>query len=300
VRIPILPAVLVGLASFAARATETRVIGDDPPVELTRDVLYGADPLLQSLDVYRPLNAREALPVLIFLHGGGWSGGDKGRDPTRGVFFARAGIVYITANYRLSPAVRHPAHAEDVARAVAWVRQNIARYGGDRSSVYLMGHSAGAHLAALVATAPRYLKQYGVSPEIVRGAILLDGSGYDLVRRVPTSGGWLREMLLNAFGKDPSAWRDASPQHQLSRDRPPPPFLLFHVAGRQASEAQARSFARALRTAGGHADVVAVTDRTHNSIEDRIGTAGDPVGPRILELIRSRRADGGGVRLSPF
>jgi arylformamidase len=295
VRIPILPAVLVALASFAARATETRVIGDDPPVELTRDVLYGADPLLQSLDVYRPLHAGEALPVLIFLHGGGWSGGDKGRDPTRGVFFARAGIIYITANYRLSPAVRHPAHAEDVARAVAWVRQHIARYGGDRSSVYLMGHSAGAHLAALVASAPKYLERVGVPSEIVRGAILLDGSGYDLVKRVPTSGGWIHEMLMNAFGADPSVWRDASPQHQLSREQRPPPFLLFHVEGRQASETQARSFAEGLRSVGGRAEVIPVADRTHNSIEGRIGTAGDPVGPRIVAFIVR---DNGG-RLSP-
>jgi acetyl esterase/lipase len=275
---------------LAAHAAETVVIRDGPPVELVRDLLYGSDPLLQSLDVYRPLNAAGALPVLIFLHGGGWSGGDKGRDPTKGVFFARGGIVYVSANYRLSPAVKHPAHAEDVARAVAWVRQNIARYGGDPGSVYLMGHSAGAHLAALVASAPKYLQRFGVPPEIVRGAILLDGSGYDLVSRVPTSGGWLHEMLLKAFGQDPAVWRDASPQHQLSRERRPPPFLLFHVEGRQASELQAHSFAEALRSVGGRAEVIPVADRTHNTIEGRVGTPGDPVGPRVLEFIGKNKA----------
>ena len=282
-------AALVALWSFAARATETRVLAGGQPVEITRDVPYGADPSLQSLDVYRPLSSTGALPVLIFLHGGGWSGGDKGRDPTKGAFFARAGIIYITANYRLSPAVKHPAHAEDVARAVAWVRQNIARYGGDSSSVYLMGHSAGAHLAALVASAPKYLQRMGVPPEIVRGAILLDGSGYDLVKRVPTSGGWIHEMLMNAFGADPSVWRDASPLHQLSRERRPPPFLLFHVEGRQASETQARAFADALRSVGGRAEVIPVADRTHNSIEGRVGTAGDPVGPRTVDFIQTNQ-----------
>jgi arylformamidase len=280
-------AVLVGPASSGASETKPRLIGDGPPVELLRDLPYGEHPVLQSLDVYRPVNASGALPVLLFVHGGGWSGGDKRQDPAKGAFFARSGVVYVSINYRLSPAVRHPAHADDVARAVGWVRQNIARYGGDPSSMFLMGHSAGAHLVALVTSTPHHLQKFGMSSEMVRGAILLDGSGYDLVKRVPTSGGWIREMLLGAFGEDPSVWRDASPQHQLSRKRRPPPFLLFHVAGRHASETQAHSFSGALRSAGGRAEVVPVMDRTHNSIDDRVGSAGDPVGPRIVEFIRS-------------
>jgi acetyl esterase/lipase len=169
---------------------------------------------------------------------------------------------------------------------VAWVHANIDQYGGDRSAIYLMGHSAGAHLAALVAIAPRYLRSHGLPPDIVRGTILLDGSGYDLVKRVPESGGWVRQMLLSAFGSDPRVWRDASPQHQLSGSRPPP-CLLFHLGGRRASEIQARSFAAALRAAGGKADVIAVPDRTHTSIYDLVGSAGDSVGPRIVQFIRS-------------
>jgi acetyl esterase/lipase len=94
-------------------------------------------------------------------------------------------------------------------------------------------------------------------------------------------------MLLNAFGSDPAVWRDASPQHQVSRTDRPPPFLLFHVRGRRASEAQARSFASALRGAGGEAEVIAVSDRTHTSIYDLLGSTGDPVGPRIVQFVRA-------------
>jgi arylformamidase len=279
-------AALVALAAPGTASASTGVAA----VERTRDILYGKDPVLQALDVYRPENAVGALPVLVFVHGGGWSMGGKGTRPAIAAFFGHADLVYVTINYRLSPAVKHPAHADDVARAVAWVHANIHRYGGDGSSIYLMGHSAGAHLAALVASTPRHLRAFGVPPEIIRGTILLDGSAYDLVKRVPESGGWVRKMLLNAFGNDPTVWRGASPQHQLSGDGPPPPCLLFHVSGRRASETQARSFAAALRAAGGKAEVIAVADRTHTSIYDLVGSASDPVGPRIVEFIRSRSA----------
>ena len=260
--------------------------GSAVALEIARDIPYGEDPRLQALDVYRPRSAEGSLPVLVFVHGGGWSIGGKGTRSTIPAFFGDAGVLYVSINYRLSPAAKHPAHAEDVARAVAWVHANIHGYGGDGSAIYLMGHSAGAHLVALVASAPRYLQSYGVPPEIVRGTILLDGSGYDLVKRVPESGGWVRQMLLNAFGNDPRVWRDASPQHQLTGARPPP-CLLFHVRGRRASEIQARSFASALRAAGGNAEMIPVPDRTHTSIYDLIGSAGDSVGRRIVQFIRA-------------
>lgn len=274
------------VVAFAAPAP-ARAAGGVSQLEVTRDVPYGDDPALQTLDIYRPRGATEALPVLLFIHGGGWSIGGKGTRGSIAAFFGEAGLVYVSINYRLSPAVKHPAHVDDVARAVAWVHENIQRYGGDGSSIYLMGHSAGAHLAALVSSAPRHLHRYGVPPESIRGTILLDGSAYDLVKRVPESGGWVRQMLLSAFGNDPAVWKDASPQHQLSAAHPPSPFLLFHVRGRRASEAQARAFASALRGAGGEAEVIAVADRTHTSIYDLVGSAGDVVGPRIAQFIRA-------------
>jgi acetyl esterase/lipase len=117
-------------------------------------VIAGVDPNLLSLDVYAPAKAKD-LPVVLMIHGGGWANGDKAnRDvgTNKARYFTAQGYVYVSINYRLSPAVQHPTHIEDVASAVSWVLENIATYGGDPARLTLMGHSAGAHL--LLVSAP--------------------------------------------------------------------------------------------------------------------------------------------------
>jgi arylformamidase len=96
------------------------------------------------------------------------------------VTFVSTGFVYVAINYRLPPAVHHPTHARDVAKALAWVADNIGRYSGDPERIYAMGHSAGAHLAALVATDESYLKREGYSLKTIKGDILLDVGAYDI------------------------------------------------------------------------------------------------------------------------
>jgi len=131
-------------------------------------VQYGKDPK-QSLNVYRsPVESKDKLlPVVIWVHGGGWRTGEK--DNRAGINlcqkWARAEMVVVGLDYRLSPAVVHPAHVEDVAAGIAWVHNHIAEYGGDPTRVFLLGHSAGAHLVALVATTPDYLQAHQLSPK---------------------------------------------------------------------------------------------------------------------------------------
>lgn len=252
-------------------------------VEILKNLRYGDDPYLNALDVYRP-RADGRYPVLVFIHGGGWSEGDKGNHPRKGTFFARKGYVYITLNYRLSPAVKHPAHADDVARALGWVHEKAADFGGDPSRIYLIGYSAGAHLAALVVADPRYLQRHGVPPGAIAGVALLDGSGYDLEKRVPNSRGWMRQMLVTAFGEDPANWRDASPIAHVPQNKRLPPFLIFHATGQKASIGQARELANAVAAAGGTAQLVAVPGRNHVTINRRLGLGDDPVAARILQF----------------
>ncbi len=259
------------------------VVGD---VAVHRDLVYGEDPALQSLDVFAPAQSPKPRPLVIFVHGGGWSEGDKGRHVRKGMWFVRQGFVYASVNYRLSPAVRHPSHAEDVARAVAWLRAHAARFGADPERVYLLGHSAGAHLVALVATDVRLLASHGERGHFLRGVILLDGSGYDLTVRVPKARPPSQQMFLQAFGEDPSVWKDASPVHHAGLSRVPPPLLLFYVAGRKSSQTQARLFSDRLRKVGGEAHLVGVAGRDHVSIVRRLGLPGDPVGRRLLRFIR--------------
>lgn len=281
------------LAPFllAAGASTGPALADSsrPPFEqvtIERDLLYGEDPKYHALDVYRPEGADKPLPLVVFIHGGGWSEGDKGRHPRKGTWFARSGFVYATVNYRLSPKVKHPAHVQDVARALAWLHQNAARFNADPSRVYLVGHSAGAHLAALVATDPRHLEQHGLSPAIIDGVALLDGSGYDVHKRMPTTRGWMRQMYRNAFGEDPQLWKDASPALHVRAERPLPSFLIFHVTKRPQAIKQAALFAEALKRAGGQATVVPVRTRNHATINRRLGMRNDLVGARILSFFR--------------
>lgn len=158
------------------------------PLKSTLDIRYantpGVEAKSQSLDVYAPKDAKNA-PVIIFIHGGGWRRGDKsspgvGSQPA--AHFCARGFVFVSINYRLTPAGKHPAKTQDVAKAVAWVHDHIAEHGGDPAQINIMGHSAGAHLTALVATDETRLKAEGKPLSIWKRAILLDTAAYDIPR----------------------------------------------------------------------------------------------------------------------
>lgn len=197
-------------------------------------VQYGKDPK-QSLNVYRTDAEAKSLPVpvVIWVHGGGWRNGDK--DNRAGMnlcqTWAKSGCVVVGLDYRLTPAVVHPAHIEDVAAGIAWVHGNIARYGGDPQRVFLLGHSAGAHLVALVATAPSYLKAHDLTPKsALAGVMAIDTASYDLTAtRTPL----VKKMIADAFGVDAKTLKDASPLQQ-ARQNPEacPPFVIAAVKQR--------------------------------------------------------------------
>lgn len=122
------------------------------------------------LDIYLPLGATKT-PVVVYFHGGGLLYGDKSLGQVVAKRLLAHGIGLVSANYRLSPGVMHPAHVEDAAAATAWVFKNIADYGGDPQQLYVSGHSAGAYLAALLALDPQHLGRHQMSPGDIRGAI---------------------------------------------------------------------------------------------------------------------------------
>jgi acetyl esterase/lipase len=134
----------------------------------------------QTLDVWRAADAKngEKRPVLIFWHGGGWVKGARQDYAFAGRAFARQGFVVVVPDYRKVPQVHFPAFVEDAAQAVAWTRDNIARYGGDPQAIGFSGHSAGAHTAVLLALDPRWLEAAGVDPGIVKAVVGLSGA-YD-------------------------------------------------------------------------------------------------------------------------
>jgi len=258
---------------------------------VSKDIQYhklpGESPRLLSLDIYSPRDAT-SLPVVMMVHGGGWRNGDKsnpGIGTVKPEYFCNAGFVYVTVNYRLSPAVEHPAHIEDVAAALRWLHDNVAEYGGDPDRISIMGHSAGAHLVALLGTDEARLQAEGLELLDIESVICLDGAGYDIPARMA---GWpgrlMSNMLNNAFGNDGSKWQDASPTLHVHEGVDYPPFLILHTP-RVDAPGQSMALGDALRASGSYACNEEAADKTHRTINHDIGSTGDWVTALIMDFL---------------
>ncbi len=180
--------------------------------------------------------------------------------------FAGEGIGVVVVNYRLSPTVEHPAHAEDAARAIAWVHRNIKDYGGNPDKLFISGHSAGAYLAALLALDGRYLKEQNLSPGVLAGSMPI--SGFFYVDEVAP------DRPKDVWGEDENVWKDASPSRYIRADAPP---LLFLYADGDDNwrRQQNENIAIALKKKGSDdVSTVQISDRDHSGIHRSIG-AGD-------------------------
>ena len=172
------------LAGCSAFKIIDRLTPDDTYVATT-DLAYGTDPQ-QKLDVYQPRPAaggqspRMGHPVVVFLHGGTWNGGERRDYRFVGEALAARGIVTIIADSRLYPQVRYPDFLTDCAEALAWATREAPRYGGDTRRLFLMGHSSGAYNAAMLALDPRWLAAAGITPSVLAGWIGLAGP-YDFL-----------------------------------------------------------------------------------------------------------------------
>lgn len=235
--------------------------------------------LLQSLDIYSPQQKTpHPKAVVIFIHGGGWAIGDKGQKAhiAKRNFFVQNNIVFVSINYRMAPQYSFPAYPQDVAAAISYVIDNIDKYGGNPGGVFISGHSAGGHLAALVSTDARYLKAYGKNLKDIRGVILLDGAGYNIPGRFESFGSnkerkRVRKMYELAFGTNPALWKDASPVNYVAAKKDIPPFLVFYVVGRKEAEIQSREFVSALKDAEVPAKLVPIEHSSHRKINVSFG-----------------------------
>lgn len=232
--------------------------------------ISGVDPSLTSLDIYASESLQDA-PVLIYVHGGGWRRGDKANVNIKPSFFNSEGYVFVSINYRLVPEASFPENVQDVAGAVAWVHANIQQYGGNPNEIFILGHSAGAHLAGLVATDGQYLEAAGESVSTLKGVVLLDGVGYDIPLALQSSGVQLESLYRNAFGTDPDVWKEASPINHVASNQGIPPFLLIYADDNRPREIQATRFAQVLRSAGIRADIGSAPEETHQSVNQTLG-----------------------------
>lgn len=245
---------------------------------------------LQRLDAYWTPE-RTGQPVMIYIHGGGWRKGDKANVARKPQAFADQGFAFVSVNYRLHPQTDFRGQGADVARAIQHVVANASQAGVDPERVYLMGHSAGAHLAALVATDDSYLKAVGLPLTTIKGVVLLDGAGYDIPRQIATVQRETSELLYETvFGKDLASQQAASPITHVAAGKWIPPFLILPIAIRADSGVQSDALAEKLRAAGGEAQVVRCPGQTHGSINQQFGTPDHLATTETFRFLQAREA----------
>lgn len=246
--------------------------------EVERDLLYTEgkpeEAAKQKLDIYRPKGATRA-PVFFFVHGGAWKYGDRNQYTPLGNRYTKEGFVTVVPSYRLAPGSPFPAQIEDVAAAFAWTLRHIAEWGGDTNRMFVGGHSAGGHLAALLVLDRSRLAPWALSPDAVRGVVALSGV-YDLTAL---------DALSSVFGDNPALRRKASPLCHIRPDAPR--FLITYCQWDYFSlPSQARALDAALRQAGVGSELVYVPAQNHISEMLNVGAVDDPTVAAVLSFMR--------------
>src|SRR5689334_18293363 len=268
-------------------------VAADAPANAKRNIPYvESGHERQVLDIYAPPNANN-LPVVFWIHGGGWQTGDKSSVQLKPQAFLDKGFVFVSTNYRLLPHVEMETIVRDVARSIRWVHDHIAEYGGDPRRLLVMGHSAGAQLAALVCIDDRYLKAEGLSLSILKGCVPVDGDTYDVPAIIETAETRRRVHGLpqatyghrEKFGNDPAKHRDFSAVTHVASGKGIPPFLIMHVAEHPDTSAQAQRLAVALKGAGVPVRVFGARESTHNKVNADIGRPDDPGTRALFEFV---------------
>lgn len=239
--------------------------------KVLKDVPYiqGSTNPKQMLDLYLPPSGGKDLPVLVFVHGGGWGLGDKKMARKMGEFYSEKGVIVVSLNYRLAPKNKYPDFAEDLAAAMRWIVDHVDEYGGDTHRIVLSGHSAGAHLVALLGTHPGFLNDQGLNLKMFRAVIPVDTASFDLstdpyglaVRRQ-------KKMRGRAFGSDQEVLDDASPSLQAGKaeKRSLSPFEIFVSSRRPDAVEQSRQLESALKKSGNTAQVTVVPSLSHRAM----------------------------------
>jgi arylformamidase len=249
-----------------------------PDFTVAYDNIVGVNPNLLSLDIYNEGITANA-PVVVWVHGGGWQTGDK----SNGMEFKESmckdlGYILVSINYRLTgdgSGVQHPIHVQDVAKAIAWVYNNIGNYGGDSTRIAVLGHSAGAHLSALVCTDETYLQAEGLDLNIIAGCGSFDTEAYNIPHTM-NNGNASNPIYLNAFTNNSAVWVDASPVHHVDPGKNIPSFLLAR-RGDATRQYICNEFSDSLLTDGIACTIIDASSLEHEEVNSHIGAPDDNV-----------------------
>ena len=250
----------------------------------------------QTLDWYKP-SKDSGRGAIVYVHGGGWRNGDKENHMDDKVRYFRdeLGYSFVSVNYRLiaegcskyngrfkrkKVPCEFPDNAYDVAAAIAYVLKNARSYGATTKSVSLIGHSAGAHLAALVSTDETYLKRFGAELSNINFVAPLDTDAFNIITREGDE-----RTILNAFGSNRLVWLNASPINYIKRDATPPHLLVYR--GQDKRKENVAAYESKLDKMGCFVRTVTADRYSHTQINTAIGKEGEKIiTPKILSMLK--------------
>jgi acetyl esterase/lipase len=261
---------------------------------VVKDVTFGDSSIERhKLDIYSPPNAKN-LPVVFWIHGGGWQGGDKADVHNKPKGFCDKGFVFVSTNYRMLPDnVDMSIIIQDVAKGLGWVHKNIQNHGGDPQRIIVMGHSAGAQLAAIVCIDHRYIDAEGVPIRAIKGCVPVDGDTYDIPAMIATAE--FRQTLHGLplpdyghrvkFGNDPKKHIDYSAVTHVAKGKGIPPFFILFVAGHPDVTAQAKRLGNVLRAADISIADFGARETTHSRINMNLGNNDDEATIAVYQFL---------------
>ena len=275
---------------FASLALASSVLAQD----IKRDLPYVENGHARHvLDVYSPAGAK-GLPVVFWIHGGGWAAGDKSSVKQKPQWFMEKGFVFVSVNYRLWPSVEMGELIRDVAKGFAWVEKHIAEYGGDPTRVLVGGHSAGAQLAAIISTDERYLRENGNDLKSIIGCVPVDGDTFDIpaIIEVAETRARVHHKQLETknghrqkFGNDPAKHLDFSAVAHIGKGKGIPPFLVLYVSAHPDTTAQAQRLGTVLKEADVPVTLFGAKDTWHVKLNDDLGLVDDPGTKALSEFV---------------
>ncbi|WP_229254285.1 alpha/beta hydrolase [Dyadobacter sp. NIV53] len=202
-------------------------------ISRSKDIVYlkpenATGKVEQQLNIFAPHKHQKLNDVLIFIHGGNWNSGKKSQYNIIGSHWAKKGIVCVIIDYPLSPDANYKEMAIASAQSVKWVKENIITYGGNPERIFISGHSAGGHLAALISIDNTYFEDLGIKNPIV-GTILIDAAGLDMYGYLMEEKLGKDHTYLRTFTSDPKIWKQATPLYYLHKNMPP---MLIYQGGK--------------------------------------------------------------------
>ncbi len=238
----------------------------------------------QKLNIFAPLSHAPLKEVFIFIHGGTWTSGKKSLYSFLGNRMARKNVVTVIIDYPKSPRANYDEMATDAAMAVKWVKENIERYGGDPNKIFISGHSAGGHLAALVSVRNKYFDKMGIVNPI-KGAILIDAAGLDMFGYLNAGNFADGNSYLQTFTTNPDNWKEASPLYHLHNGMP---AMLIYRGGKTypSIEAGNEKFVAALKSGGYQPAYHILKGKKHVPMITQFLNSGNRRYDEIIEFMR--------------